>query len=71
MLDLAFVGNLMYFHFYLLKTAWVEGTFDIENGNLPIKSPPKEDGAAEQVPLLTQEEAASTKSNASEKGKVR
>ncbi|GMY19581.1 protein PIN-LIKES 6 [Fagus crenata] len=47
------------------------GTFDIENGNLPIKSPPKEDGAAEQVPLLTQEEAASTKSNASEKGKVR
>jgi hypothetical protein len=48
-----------------------EGTFDIEDGNLPIKSPPKEDGIAEQVPLLTQEEAASTKSNVSEKGKVR
>ena len=48
-----------------------EGTFDIDDGNLPIKNPPKEDGIAEQVPLLTQEEAASTKSNVSEKGKVR
>lgn len=47
-----------------------EGTFDIDDGNLPMKSPPK-DGSPEQVPLLTQEEAASTNSNALPKGKVR
>lgn len=58
------------------------GTFDIEDGNLPIKDPPKE-ATAEQLPLLTHEEAASVNSTASanpkeehqptasEKGKVR
>lgn len=41
-----------------------EGTFDIEDGNLPIKDPPK-DATAEQLPLLTHEEAASVNSTAS------
>jgi hypothetical protein len=48
----------------------LEGTFDIEDVNLPIKSSPK-DGTPEQLPLLTDEEAASTNLNASEKGMVR
>lgn len=48
----------------------LEGTFDIEDVNLPIKSPPK-DGTPEQLPLLTHEEAASTNLNASGKGMVR
>jgi hypothetical protein len=48
----------------------LEGSFDIEDANLPIKSTLK-DGTPEQLPLLTQEEAASTNLNASEKGMVR
>jgi hypothetical protein len=40
----------------------LEGTFDIEDVNLPIKSSPK-DGTPEQLPLLTDEEAASTNLN--------
>lgn len=47
-----------------------EGTFDIEDENLPIKNLTK-DGTPDQVPLLTQEEAASTNSNDLHKGKVR
>lgn len=47
-----------------------EGTFDIDDGNIPIKNAPK-DGTPEQVPLLTHEEAASTNVNTSGKGKVR
>lgn len=49
-----------------------EGSFDIDDGNLPIKGPLREDGGPEQVPLLTQEEAAiQTNSNASKVTKVR
>lgn len=47
-----------------------EGTFDIEDGSLPMKSPPKED-TPEHVPLLTEEENASTNSNTSKTVKVR
>ena len=50
-----------------------EGTFDIEDiedGSLPMKTPPK-DGTPEQVPLLTEEEDGMTNSNASKKIKVR
>lgn len=46
-----------------------EGTFDLEDVNLPLKNPPK-DASPEQVPLLMQE-AAVTDSDNSEKGKVR
>lgn len=62
---------ILYTYVFHMLAPPPEGTFDIEDGNLPIKSPPKEDGIAEQVPLLTQEEAASTKSNVSEKGKFK
>uniref|UniRef100_A0A5B7C826 Auxin efflux carrier family protein n=1 Tax=Davidia involucrata TaxID=16924 RepID=A0A5B7C826_DAVIN len=46
-----------------------EGTFDIEDTNLPIKGPSK-DSSPEQVPLLTQE-VVPTNSNAPKKGKIK
>lgn len=54
-----------------------EGTFDVEEQNLPTKNPPKsscsnpaEDSSPEQVPLLT-EEATSTKSSVSKEEKIK
>ncbi|XP_043698975.1 protein PIN-LIKES 6 [Telopea speciosissima] len=46
-----------------------EGTFDIEDKNLPIKEPPK-NGTPEQVPLLVRE-PESTDSNALNKGTIK
>ncbi|XVF29757.1 hypothetical protein REPUB_Repub15cG0149700 [Reevesia pubescens] len=46
-----------------------EGTFDLEDGNLPLKSPEK-DASPEYVPLLMQE-AAPTDSDNSKKGKIK
>lgn len=46
-----------------------EGTFDNEDGNVPLKIPQK-DGSPENVPLLEQE-ASSMDSNNSNKGKVK
>lgn len=42
-----------------------EGTFDIEDGCLPMKSPPENDSTPEQVPLLTQGENELANSNSS------
>ncbi|KAK9289643.1 hypothetical protein L1049_007801 [Liquidambar formosana] len=46
-----------------------EGSFDIEDGNLPLKGPPR-DGIPEQLPLLTHE-AVPTNENASKQGKIK
>lgn len=54
--------------FHMLKPP-PEGTFDIEEENLPLKSP-TEDKTPEQVPLLT-EEAIPTYSNAPTEGKIK
>ncbi|KAG2691188.1 hypothetical protein I3843_09G219800 [Carya illinoinensis] len=61
---------ILYTYVFNMLAPPSEGTFDIEDGSLPLKSPPK-DGSPEQVPLLTQEEAASTNSNALPKGKIK
>lgn len=47
-----------------------EGTFDIEEENLPLKNPTKANTTPEQVPLLTQE-AEPSDSDTPKKGKVR
>ena len=46
-----------------------EGTFDLEDANLPLKIPQK-DASSEHIPLLMQE-AAPMDSGNSKKGKVR
>ncbi|KAF5476440.1 protein PIN-LIKES 6 [Juglans microcarpa x Juglans regia] len=61
---------ILYTYVFNMLAPPSEGTFDIDDGSLPMKSPPK-DGSPEQVPLLTQEEAASTNSNALPKGKIK
>ncbi|KAK9986343.1 hypothetical protein SO802_031294 [Lithocarpus litseifolius] len=55
---------ILYTYVFHMLAPPPEGTFDIEDGNLPIKDPPKE-ATAEQLPLLTHEEAASVNSTAS------
>ncbi|XP_022860830.1 protein PIN-LIKES 6-like [Olea europaea var. sylvestris] len=54
-----------------------EGTFDVEEQNLPVKNPPKnsfsnpaKDSSPEQVPLLT-EETTSTNSSVTKKEKIK
>lgn len=47
-----------------------EGTFDIEDGDLPIKNNPS-NNVAEQVPLLQQPELDTSDSNTSKPGKIR
>lgn len=54
---------ILYTYVFQMLAPPPEGTFDIEDGNLPIKDPPKE-ATAEQLPLLTHEEAASVNSTA-------
>ncbi|GLT69566.1 hypothetical protein SLA2020_417070 [Shorea laevis] len=61
---------ILYTYVFQMLAPPLEGTFDIEDGNLPIKSPLK-DGPPDQLPLLTHEEAESTNLNASEKGKIK
>lgn len=46
-----------------------EGTFDNEDGNVPLKIPQK-DGLPENVPLLEQEDSSMDSDN-SNKGKVK
>lgn len=48
-----------------------EGTFYVEDENLPIKNPPKDGSRPDQVPLLTEEETSLTSVNTSKKTKVR
>ncbi|KAE8098975.1 hypothetical protein FH972_016994 [Carpinus fangiana] len=61
---------ILYTYVFHMLAPPLEGSFDIEDVNLPIKSTLK-DGTPEQLPLLTQEEAASTTLNASEKGMMK
>ncbi|XP_062073074.1 protein PIN-LIKES 6 [Humulus lupulus] len=57
---------ILYTYVFSMLAPPPEGSFDIDDGNLPIKGPSKEDGSSpEQVPLLTHEEALQTNSNAS------
>ncbi|MFQ6627740.1 hypothetical protein Gotur_007214 [Gossypium turneri] len=61
-----------YFKFSIIQIAIApppEGTFDNEDGNVPLKIPQK-DGSPENVPLLEQE-ASSMDSNNSNKGKMK
>ncbi|KAJ4978188.1 hypothetical protein NE237_008968 [Protea cynaroides] len=60
---------ILYTYVFQMLAPPPEGTFDIEDKNLPIKGPPK-NGAPEQVPLLVRE-PESTDSNAINKGKVK
>ncbi|WCJ27884.1 Auxin efflux carrier family protein [Euphorbia peplus] len=58
---------ILYTYVFNMLAPPIEGTFDIsEEGNLPIKAPPK-DGVPEQVPLLPQEEVETP--NSSKPGK--
>ncbi|KAJ9179704.1 hypothetical protein P3X46_008039 [Hevea brasiliensis] len=59
---------ILYTYVFHMLASPPEGTFDIEDGILPLKSPPKD---PEQVPLLTQEEDVPIDSNASKKGKIK
>ncbi|XP_059427993.1 protein PIN-LIKES 6 [Corylus avellana] len=61
---------ILYTYVFHMLAPPLEGSFDIEDVSLPIKSNLK-DGTSEQLPLLTQEEAASTNLNASEKGMMK
>ncbi|KAB1226399.1 Tetraketide alpha-pyrone reductase 1 [Morella rubra] len=61
---------ILYTYVFNMLSPPPEGTFDIEDENLPIKNLTK-DGTPDQVPLLTQEEAASTNSNDLHKGKIK
>ncbi|KAK6255631.1 hypothetical protein SCA6_016936 [Theobroma cacao] len=58
---------ILYTYVFHMFAPPAEGTFDLEDVNLPLKNPPK-DASPEQVPLLMQE-AAVTDSDNSEKGK--
>lgn len=66
---------ILYTYVFHMLAPPPEGTFDIEDGNLPLKSPakdaPPKDAAPEQVPLLTQEDDKPIDSNAPKQGKVR
>ncbi|GAV64946.1 Mem_trans domain-containing protein, partial [Cephalotus follicularis] len=61
---------ILYTYVFNMLAPPPEGTFDIEQSRLPIKSPPK-DATPEQAPLLTQEAVVITDSNASKKGKIK
>ncbi|KAF8394787.1 hypothetical protein HHK36_018723 [Tetracentron sinense] len=60
---------LLYMYVFQMLAPPPEGTFEIEDGDLPIKSPPKI-GTPEQVPLITQE-TGPTDSNTSNQGKIK
>ncbi|EEF30572.1 protein PIN-LIKES 6 [Ricinus communis] len=60
---------ILYTYVFHMLAPPPEGTFDIEDGNLPIKDTPK-DGTPEQVPLLTHEDLP-TDSDASKQGKFK
>ncbi|EOY04377.1 PREDICTED: protein PIN-LIKES 6 [Theobroma cacao] len=60
---------ILYTYVFHMFAPPAEGTFDLEDVNLPLKNPPK-DASPEQVPLLMQE-AAVTDSDNSEKGKIK
>ncbi|OAY41676.1 protein PIN-LIKES 6 [Manihot esculenta] len=66
---------ILYTYVFHMLAPPPEGTFDIEDGNLPLKSPakdaPPKDAAPEQVPLLTQEDDKPIDSNAPKQGKIR
>ncbi|KAJ9185525.1 hypothetical protein P3X46_005152 [Hevea brasiliensis] len=61
---------ILYTYVFHMLAPPPEGTFEIEDGSLPLKNPPK-DAAPEQVPLLTQEDDKPIDSNASKKGKIK
>lgn len=61
---------ILYTYVFHMLAPPSEGTFDIEDGSLPMKSPLK-DSSLEQLPLLTLEEAESTNLNALPERKVR
>ncbi|KAJ7961029.1 Auxin efflux carrier family protein [Quillaja saponaria] len=61
---------ILYTYVFHMLAPPPEGTFDIEDANLPTKCTPK-DGSPEQLPLLTQEEDASTNSIDSKKTKIK
>jgi len=49
-----------------------EGTFDIDNESVPLKSTPMGDATPEQIPLLVREDGvSSTSQNTSKKWEVR
>ncbi|XP_021291694.1 protein PIN-LIKES 6 [Herrania umbratica] len=60
---------ILYTYVFHMFAPPAEGTFDLEDVNLPLKNPPK-DASPEQVPLLMQE-AAVTDSDNSGKGKIK
>ncbi|KAJ7950149.1 Auxin efflux carrier family protein [Quillaja saponaria] len=61
---------ILYTYVFNMLAPPPEGTFDIEDGNLPIKGPTK-DGSPHQVPLLTLEDDVSIDSVASKKSKIK
>ncbi|KAJ4832522.1 Protein PIN-LIKES 6 [Turnera subulata] len=63
---------ILYTYVFQMLAPPPEGTFDIDDGVLPIKNPPNDAAAAppEQVPLLT-EENGQEESNASKSGKIK
>uniref|UniRef100_A0A5B7B0D1 Auxin efflux carrier family protein n=1 Tax=Davidia involucrata TaxID=16924 RepID=A0A5B7B0D1_DAVIN len=60
---------VLYTYVFHMLAPPVEGTFDIEDKNLPIKSPQK-DSSPEEVPLLMQE-VVPTNSKGSKNGKIK
>ncbi|KAJ8753906.1 hypothetical protein K2173_000160 [Erythroxylum novogranatense] len=60
---------ILYTYVFNMLAPPPEGTFDIEDGHIPIKDPSK-DAASEQVPLLADDEEQ-THLNSSTKGKIK
>ncbi|XP_057971311.1 protein PIN-LIKES 6 isoform X1 [Malania oleifera] len=61
---------ILYTYVFHMLAPPPEGTFDVEDGNLPIKGPPKDGTTLEQMPLLKQE-VEPTNSDAPKNGKIR
>ncbi|KDP21833.1 hypothetical protein JCGZ_00620 [Jatropha curcas] len=61
---------ILYTYVFHMLAPPPEGSFDIEDGTLPIKNPPK-DASPQQVPLLAPEEEVPVDSNVSKEGKIK
>ncbi|XP_048320185.1 protein PIN-LIKES 6 [Ziziphus jujuba] len=62
---------ILYTYVFQMLAPPPEGTFDIEDGCLPMKAPPKDNSTPEQVPLLTQGEEELINSNSSKRTKIK
>lgn len=61
---------ILYTYVFQMLEPPPEGSFDLDDGYLPIKSQSTDGSLPEEVPLLTHEEAVQTNSYASEKNKI-